>query len=130
MDKKLTNKLLTITDLFPLWPVFEKLFWKTFFKISFWVSWWRLALRTSIWLQTKWFMLKSILCIVYGIYKAFNTDSTHEDWFVFLDITKAFDKVWPEGLIYKLRQGGISGEALTHNNSLLNNRFQWVILNG
>ena len=130
MDKKLTNKLLTITDLFPLWPVFEKLFWKTFFKISFWVSWWRLALRTSIWLQTKWFMLKSILCIVYDICKAFNTDSTHEVWFVFLDITKAFDKVWPEGLIYKLRQVGISGEALTHNNSLLNSRFQWVILNG
>ena len=127
IDKQIINNY---TRPVSLWPVFEKSFWKTFLKI-FWVSWWRqIALKTSIWSQTKWFMHKSILSIVYGIYKAFNTDPTHEVWFVFLDIPKVFDKVWLEGLIYKLRQVGISGEAPTHNNSLLNNIFQRVILNG
>ena len=31
---------------------------------------------------------------------------------VFLEISKAFDKVWHEGLIYKLQKNGISGELM------------------
>ena len=49
---------------------------------------------------------------------------------VFLDMSKAFDKVWFEGLIYKLRQVGISGEALALIINFLNKRFQRVTLNG
>ena len=45
-------------------------------------------------------------------------------------MSKAFDKVWHDRLIYKLRQVSISGEALPLINSFLNNRFQRVILNG
>ena len=49
---------------------------------------------------------------------------------VFLDITKAFDKVWYERLIYKLQQNGISVELLNILIDLLNNRKQRVVLNG
>ena len=49
---------------------------------------------------------------------------------VFLDMSKAFNKVWHEGLIYKLRRVGITGEVLALVNSVLDNRFQRVILNG
>ena len=48
---------------------------------------------------------------------------------VFLDISKASDKVWHEGLIYKLQQNGISDELLNILIDLLNNRKQRVVLN-
>ena len=49
---------------------------------------------------------------------------------VFLDISKAFDKVWHEGLVFKLKQNGISGNLLKFFESYLHNRKQRVILNG
>ena len=48
----------------------------------------------------------------------------------FLDISKAFDKVWHHGLHYKPRQNGISGELLSSLTDFLDNRTQRVILNG
>ena len=49
---------------------------------------------------------------------------------VFLDISKAFDKGWHQGLYYKLRQNGTSGELLNTLTDFLDNRTQRVILNG
>ena len=49
---------------------------------------------------------------------------------VFLDICKAFDRVWHEGLLYKLKSYGISGPLLILIKSFLTNRFQRVVLNG
>ena len=49
---------------------------------------------------------------------------------VFLDISKAFDKVYHEGLIYKLQQNCIFGELLNILIDFLNNRKQRVVLNG
>ena len=48
----------------------------------------------------------------------------------FLDILKAFDKVWHEGLLFKLECIGISGNLLSLLKSFLSNRFQRVVLNG
>ena len=48
----------------------------------------------------------------------------------FLDISKAFDKVWHEGLLFKLERIGISGNLLSLLKSFLSNRFQRVVLNG
>ena len=41
---------------------------------------------------------------------------------VFLDISKAFDKVWHEGLLFKLDQIGVSGSFLTLIRNYLSNR--------
>ena len=49
---------------------------------------------------------------------------------VFLDIATAFDGVWHEGLIYKLKQRGISGRFLALVVSLLSNPKQRTVLNG
>ena len=56
-------------------------------------------------------------------------DEGHEVRGIFLDISKAFDKVWREGLIYKLQQIDISGELLNILFDFLNNRKQRFVLN-
>ena len=47
----------------------------------------------------------------------------------FFDISKAFDKVWHEGLIFKIKSMGISDALLELIKSFLTNRFQRVVLN-
>ena len=49
---------------------------------------------------------------------------------VFLDFSKAFDKVWHEGLLFKLKQNGITGELFEVLPDFLKNRKQRVLLNG
>jgi len=50
--------------------------------------------------------------------------------FVSLDASAAFDRVWHKGLLFKLKQIGISGMLLTWFESYLNNRRQRVVING
>ena len=49
---------------------------------------------------------------------------------VFLDMSKAFDRVWHEGLLFKLKHNGINGKLLNLMKSYLGNRKQRVVLNG
>ena len=49
---------------------------------------------------------------------------------MFLDISKAFDKVWHDGLLYKLKRNGINCDLLKLIESFLSDRYQRVILNG
>ena len=72
--------------------------------------------------------INQLISITHKIYKSF--DDGYEVQRVFLDISKAFDKVWHQGLHYKLRQNGISGEILNILTDFLDNRTQRVILNG
>ncbi len=49
---------------------------------------------------------------------------------VFFDMSKAFDKVWHEGLLFKLQAAGIRGDLLAFLSNYLTNRKQKVILPG
>ena len=64
------------------------------------------------------------------IHEAFENSHSLEFRAVFLDISKAFDKVWHEGLIFKLKQDGISGNLLNLFENYLTNKKQRVVLNG
>ena len=68
------------------------------------------------------------MSITHEIYKYF--DEGHEVRGVFLDISKAFDKVWHDGIIFKLTQTGISGNLLKLLRDFLSERKQRVVLNG
>ena len=71
-----------------------------------------------------------LLYLVNEIHKAFEDSKSLEVRAVFLDISKAFDRVWHDGLIFKLKQNGISGKLLTFFENYLHNRKQRVVLNG
>ena len=49
---------------------------------------------------------------------------------MYLDISKAFDRVWHEGLIFKLRRCGISGQLLSMIQNFLADRKQRTVFNG
>ena len=72
--------------------------------------------------------INQLLSITHEIYKSF--DDGLEVRSVFLDISKAFDKVWHEGVIFKLKQNGISGDLLNILTDYLSKRKQRVVLNG
>ena len=49
---------------------------------------------------------------------------------IFLDISKAFDRVWHEGLLFKLQAYGINGPLLCLIKDFLSDRLQRVVING
>ena len=56
-------------------------------------------------------------------------DAKQHSCMIFCDISKAFDKVWHRGLLFKLRQNGIKGKLLTWISNYLTDRKQKVQIN-
>ena len=69
--------------------------------------------------------VNQLLSITHQIYKSF--DDGFDISSVFLDISKAFEKVQHEGIIFKLKQNGISSELLNLLCDFLRNRKQRVV---
>ena len=63
-----------------------------------------------------------LLSIVHDIYKSFDCNPPLEVRGIFLDISKAFDRVWHDGLIYKIKSFGISDIPLKLIENFLSNR--------
>ena len=74
--------------------------------------------------------VNQLLAISHKIYCAFDDVPSKETRAVFLDLSKAFDRVWHKGLLYKLECSGISGNLLALIRDFLANREQRVLLNG
>ena len=72
--------------------------------------------------------ISQLLCITHDIYQSL--DDVLETRAIFLNISKAFDKVWHEGLLFKLMLNGISGNLLNFITDFLYQKKQRVVLNG
>ena len=68
--------------------------------------------------------VSQFLCIIHDCNHPVHTRG------MFLDISKAFDKVWHEGLIFKLQSHVIEGTVLVLLKNHLTNHKQRVALNG
>ena len=62
------------------------------------------------------------------IVRAFNRSGATQA--IALDISKAFDRVWHAGLLYKLKCYGISDQVFGLIFSFLSNRWIWILLDG
>ena len=74
--------------------------------------------------------VNQLISITHDIFKSFDANPSLEVRGVFLDISKAFDKVWHEGILFKLKSNGVNGKLLALIKSFLNSRQQRVVLNG
>ena len=64
--------------------------------------------------------IAQLLSVIHEIQTAFDENPTVDMRGVFLDLSRAFDKVWHDGIIFKLKAYGVEGELL----SLLKNYLE------
>ena len=98
----MASKLLTITDLCHYCMYLEKFEKLTFKSLFEYLDEHKLLSEHQSGFRPNDSYTNQLLPIVHDIYMAFNADPTLEVQGVFLDMSKAFDKVWLEGLICKL----------------------------
>ncbi len=72
--------------------------------------------------------INQLIHLCNNIYKGL--DKSKDVCLVFLDVSKAFDKVYHKGLLLKLEQLGVCGNLLKWLESYLSNRKQRVVING
>ena len=71
--------------------------------------------------------IDQLLSVTHEICKSF--DGGYKVRGLFLDIYKAFDKVWDSHVPYKLRQNGITGNLSNNLTDFLKDKKQRVLLN-
>ena len=74
--------------------------------------------------------INQLLSISHKIYTGFEESPSRVTRAVFLYFSMAFDRVWHDGLLYKLESNGISGNLFNLIRNVFSNRKQRVLLNG
>jgi len=72
--------------------------------------------------------VNQVISILHKIYNGL--ENHNEARMVFLDVSKAFDRVWHEGLLFKLHQLGFDISLVGWVRSYLSNRLQRVAIQG
>ena len=124
-SKRVINKYRPIS----LLPLFAKMFENTLFLEMYnHFTPNNLITKNQSGLRPNDSVTNQLICLVDSIH--FNLDLNLDVRSVFLDMSKAFDKVWIEGLLFKLKQNGINGRLLTLLKSYLANQNHRIFLNG
>ena len=74
--------------------------------------------------------VSKLVRIIHSIHENVDANPSLDTKGIFLGMSKAFDKVWHEGLIYKLHSYGIRSNLLNLLKDYLENRRQRVVING
>ena len=119
-DKQVINSYRSVSILPICGKVFEKLIFNSVYK---YLEEQKLLSADQSGFRENDSCVNQLLSIVFNIYSAFDAYPTLESRGVFLDMSKAFDKVWHEGLIFKLKSMGISEALLELIKSFLVHRF-------
>ena len=126
-DKRFVNNYRSVS----LLPVFGKIFEKIIFNKTYkFLLEEKLLNPNQSGFRPSDSCINQLIAITHEIFKAFDCNPPLEVRSVFLDISKAFDKVWHEGLIYQIKSMGVSGQLLNLLENYLTNRHQRVLLNG
>ena len=123
-SRQIMKNLLTYLAPPNLWKIFEKIIFDEIYEHL--TANKRLSNKQSAFRPGD-FTVNQLLSIIHDIYNAF--EHHHDTRAVFLDISKAFDKVWREGLLLKLESNGISGHLLNLFSDFLDERYQRTVLN-
>ena len=131
IHKKSKKDLLKNYRPISLLPIFGKIFERIIFKslYSYLIDNKLISSKQSGFIKGD-STINQLLSITDMINSSFDCDIPKEVRSVFLDISKAFDKVWHPGLLFKLKQNGIGGDMFNILHNFLSDRKQRVNLNG
>ena len=102
----------------PLLPIFAKIFERLLFQTMYYHFLTNnLISKNQSGFRPNDFVTNQLISLVRSNHSSF--DINHEVRYVFLDMSKVFDKVWYDGLIFKLKQNGINGKLLDFLESYL-----------
>ena len=126
-NKQILNNYGPVSVLPICCKLFEKIIFDTIFK--------HLTVNKLLNLNQSGFVpgdscIRQLTSITHEMYASFDVNPPLEVRGVFLDISKAFDQVWHEGLIHKIKCMGVKGVLLALTESFLFERQQRVVLNG
>ena len=131
VHKKMTKNWLKTTDQFLFLLNFVKIFEKLIFnRIYNFLLEEDLLNPNQSGFRPSDTCINQLLAITHEIFEAFDCNPFLEVRSVYSDISKAFDKVWHKGLLYKLKSMGISGDLFNLLENYLSGRLQRVVLNG
>ena len=111
VHKKESTNLIKNYPPISLLPIFSKIFERLIFN-----SLYNCLMQNKLFTDCQSGFISSnscvaqLLSVTHEIYKSFNCNSPTDTRGIFLDISKDFDKVWYEGLIFKLKTYGIDGD--------------------
>ena len=130
-DRKNDEQLIENYRPISLLPVFGKIFEKVVFNgiYNFLLNK-RLLNPNQSGFRPSVSCINQLLGITHEIFESFYCNPSLQVRSAFQDISKAFDRVWHKGLLYKLKSMGISGELYELIENYLSRTFQRVILNG
>ena len=80
--------------------------------------------------SSQYSTVNQLISITHIIFDAFDCNPPLDVRSVYLDISTAFDRVWHDGLIFKLERCGVSGNLLSLIKNFLLGRKQRTVLNG